>query len=1192
MDSEKTILRYIQELTDGINKIAHELSAETAAHKANLNTYSQNTAKAKAQEKNSANNQIQKMTASKDAAIKHYMDQISRIEHVEHQLVAVCPRSRVDFSKISPSNNNQYNEQSALATIIKISGSDFWDMVKRLILGISRKKEAGNLYLQIDSGKKYFMSKAAAENQRHNASVQQVNSNYANKCRQLDAIEQQNISRENQRHQAKLNDIQRQKAAFFRNPTIPALRAALTSTMQTLDGSSNGWHRYIPSSQIPGKLLLGEMLLPCKISSPTSLQLELLRAIPSYIEKRNGFVIPYIHSASRPIMLYCESESDTSRAADIYRHIVLRQVRFMPPKSFRAYFSDPVNRGQTLGQLIHLSKNNNGCGVCEYYLSNRKISDMMTALTNHVDNVSRKLTSAGCNDIYAYNRSNAADKLPFTTLVIHDFPLGFDSTAIEALKVVITQAERCGVSVMISHKKTDKLESQALQLMQTSQDKFVHLSVRDNGCSITYDKNCAPAMFRPVIVNISTPYLAEVNNKYNYKAPLDNRISKFFSPRNLPAQRSAVRGLDIPFAIDEQGKLLELSIGYDICSHGFISGTTGSGKTTLLHTLITSAIYHYSPEELELWLADYKVTEFAPYRCNCPKHVRYAVAADSDEISYSIIDHIQAEIKHRAFLFAQANAKDYEIYRKSHKLPKILIIIDEFHRMSQAAAEDPVYKNHLENVLRTARSHGIILLLCDQFLSGLRGLSDASRKLITARIAMRNEVSDIKETLVLPSTIEDKTLSSNIEETVSGLGGTLIYRHEVADKTSSFSNKSVYTKGRALYGSSEDRDPIINAVNQRYAAVQRPHDFFVGVDRRPFDKNDILAFESRAHFAPNSGHRFYIGSPLGMGKCFYFNLKNASGEDLLLIGNNKDMQFSMIKSMVICALRHKYRIVFLIPKTAQLYKNNREYFESVPNSEIYTSFPEICKYIGEHANIINERFFYEDFYDADTASDDVPTIVMCIDADEIYTMMNNSSYTQKQAWTVDIPPADPTPPTAEPSSRPYRTSAENLPPRKRTSHSTDTDTPQTSADNSHMRDRLKSGMAELDSLSNKINEMLRHTSTEEETAQIPEKYAASANSKITGYNATKDMGILISNGYKINMHTFIVMDNASYLNHMREIKLSGNFNHRIAMSMSVAEASAFMAQTRVIKTLNDSGDTSCATYSFNGGREQCFRPYI
>ena len=61
--------------------------------------------------------------------------------------------------------------------------------------------------------------------------------------------------------------------------------------------------------------------------------------------------------------------------------------------------------------------------------------------------------------------------------------------------------------------------------------------------------------------------------------------------------------------------------------HAFILGQSGSGKSVLLNNIITSAINKYAPEDLMLYLMDFKGVEFNRYR-----GIRHAKAEQSEAI--------------------------------------------------------------------------------------------------------------------------------------------------------------------------------------------------------------------------------------------------------------------------------------------------------------------------------------------------------------------------------------------------------------------------------------------------------------------------------------------------------------------------------------------------------------------------------
>ena len=112
-----------------------------------------------------------------------------------------------------------------------------------------------------------------------------------------------------------------------------------------------------------------------------------------------------------------------------------------------------------------------------------------------------------------------------------------------------------------------------------------------------------------------------------------------------------------------------------------VAGKTGSGKSTLLHVLITNLALRYSPDEIELYLIDFKKgVEFKTYATFALPHAR-VVAIESDrEFGLSVLQRLDAELKVRGEMFRDSGAQDVASYRRvtGESLPRILLIIDEF----------------------------------------------------------------------------------------------------------------------------------------------------------------------------------------------------------------------------------------------------------------------------------------------------------------------------------------------------------------------------------------------------------------------------------------------------------------------------------------------------------------------------------
>lgn len=1213
-----------EQITSQIDAVVQNISGYSSAVQAE----NQRTNKAKSDASTRCSTQKAQIQQQADAQIQSYRNSLQSVKDslnitrqevasFEQELSRIIPRSKA--SNI-PQANGKFSAQDARALISRIRETGFWAWLKKILaLGNYSTNEnmAAELYGKIDSYYCYHSHQIAAEEKKCKDKINACQQIAKKKIAAVEAQYQQDVQNENNVHSSKVCALAQMEQKIVSDPRINAIQKQLNDAVGILGAKPDGWNSYSPSKSIPENLLIGVILYPCKIGTPSTDALRLLKKFNNYVSAVNGFTVPLSVPMNKPVLMYTDCEAgDVKLAASVYQSIIARMIRFMPPKAFRSVFFDPVNRSTSLGQLIHLSGDGTS-QVCEYHLSPQDINSQMLALTEHVDKICHRLTGAGCADINAYNNIPKVSRIPYTAVVVHDYPNGFDSTSLGYLQVLINKATQCGISIMISHKQGDKIEHKALDVLNLVNQKFDRVKITAQAkAQITRGTNTYS--YKPSIVNMSSDYLSEINKLFTYKAPIDNSFTKFFGGKT-PIYRDSIEGLDIPFAVDASGSVVDLRIGYDLSAYGFISGGVGSGKTTLLHMVITSAIMHYKPSDLELWLIDYKEAEFAFYTRNCPPHVRYIVADNSSEISYSILDEIDAEIERRRKTFMRAHAKDFVEYResaygKANPMPRLLIVIDEFHRMAQATQDEAEYKTVLENIFAEARSHGVVLLLCDQQISnGLGGLSQKSRDLISVRIALRNKVDEIRETLAAESAQITDDVKKMILDASTGVKGSAIYKYEEKDKDDEFANKVVFRCCRGIYANTDNRADVIADISKKFPKFDRDKTFFIGATRQHMDIKQIKAFEKNYPQNPDNGERFYIGTPLGIQPCFFFDLKPAeSGENILLVGNNHEKRIAILKSVLACAGRYGYAVKILASKAAQLYHQNKDFFNSLTSAEVITSFPAICKFVGENANQLKNIYSDDEDFEIE-ASGSGKELVIFIGLDEIYAQMEASPLSQEAAWT-----------TSEPANAPINTATQQPAfgfGTDNTNHGPAT--PSTEAELHTIDAGLAASLTNIDSLLASINAYSEDESEstyqavdpglaaslssidsllasidadnndgESITIQVTEKFAGPKASGIKGYNAISDLAVLFSDGWKIGINSMVVVDRGTVFSKMRQVKLDGNFNHRIALVMSPDEAQGFMTKTRTMKSLIDSNDTISAVYEYLGGREQCFRPYI
>jgi DNA segregation ATPase FtsK/SpoIIIE, S-DNA-T family len=170
-------------------------------------------------------------------------------------------------------------------------------------------------------------------------------------------------------------------------------------------------------------------------------------------------------------------------------------------------------------------------------------------------------------------------------------------------------------------------------------------------------------------------------------------------------------------------------------AHALLAGTTGSGKSYTLHAIILSLSLHYSPDEFELYLLDYKEgVEFQVYvtpdrhdnpnALNDPDqskilpHARVISIESDPEFGLSVLERAVTEIEARGKAFKSVGASGLETYReKTGKvLPRLLIVIDEYQQMYLQADSRLCERlnDAIETITKQGRSFGVHLLLASQ----------------------------------------------------------------------------------------------------------------------------------------------------------------------------------------------------------------------------------------------------------------------------------------------------------------------------------------------------------------------------------------------------------------------------------------------------------------------------------------------
>ncbi len=256
-----------------------------------------------------------------------------------------------------------------------------------------------------------------------------------------------------------------------------------------------------------------------------------------------------------------------------------------------------------------------------------------------MENVIQKYLRNEFETIEEYNRQAGELAEPYRFLVIADFPRNFSEETARRLSSIIHSGPRCGVHTLIAYDTRADLPSgmdmrdicaASVHLLYEDgrfvwQDEVLravpprtgHAAGRSRPDPTPCTSSARPAPPPPGSRSPSTAI-----------APADDQLWSLDS-------RSELR---VPLGRTGATRLQYLSLGRGVAQHMLIAGKTGSGKSTLLHVMITNLALWYAPDQVELYLIDFKQgVEFKTYATHHLPHAR-AIAIESDrEFGLSIL---------------------------------------------------------------------------------------------------------------------------------------------------------------------------------------------------------------------------------------------------------------------------------------------------------------------------------------------------------------------------------------------------------------------------------------------------------------------------------------------------------------------------------------------------------------------------
>lgn len=418
-----------------------------------------------------------------------------------------------------------------------------------------------------------------------------------------------------------------------------------------------------------------------------------------------------------------------------------------------------------------------------------RIDELHSVLKEHGDYIADLASSGkfGATDrTWAeYNSHHPKNPLPCKILVVYSFR-GWDWQDVNELGNLIVNGATSGVNVLFSEdgiaELDDRLRAQ-VESWAVARNPVDASKWAKEGASLVLQH--IPMRMPPntTVGQICNAYIDCLEKRAARAAHVFNDLFD-----GVPQwSGSSIDGIEAVIGWDESGSPVHIRIGGDN-QHGLIGGKTGGGKSNLIHVIICSLCHRYSPEELQICLLDmkdgveaFRYLDDTRSRAWLP-HARAILASDSPHFASTFLDEISRERENRNDQFKRDGAVNISGWRRAtgKKMPRILVIADEFTRIFADADSSKESARKLADLLNLGRSCGIHVLLATQ---NTDSLVTSNASVILSQTTLRLALPEAKgvlshgntdaETLVRPQAI--------LNEFSGAEGKNIVFKHPFFD---------------------------------------------------------------------------------------------------------------------------------------------------------------------------------------------------------------------------------------------------------------------------------------------------------------------------------------------------------------------------------------------------------------------------
>ena len=577
------------------------------------------------------------------------------------------------------------------------------------------------------------------------------------------------------------------------------------------------------------------------------------------------------------------SNKSAEKAQTCLNQLIVNMLLSLPGRSFNLHFVDLAFSAQASFLTRNLDEKLYGKLISSPNDWNQLKDELRAKMAKSLEDY---------GDVAKYNESKNKVVVPYDVVVVTDYQKCLnDMRDIDAL---FENGHKGGIYFVLLNNLDFKNDRDIDSLLALTD--FYQVLDAENFGKYTKDAviQCTPVLDNPILAKACFNYInegAELPQVAAATVDHDKMLSGGFAPID--------KAMVIPVGSSDTGDLVDFTLDTVSHIHCFIIGQSGTGKSVFLHDVIIGAMSKYSPEELELYLMDFKIggVEFNRYKNE--KHVKALLVDNSDiQITLEILRDISNKMRERGKLLRDngvSNIVEYNQVNPDKKMPRIVFIADECHVMfpTMNSKEAKLYREIseiLSKIAKEGRSQGVHLVLATQTIAQAEIPSEVI-----------NNISDFY--LLKCASGDSERLVSGSSETTSQLKTGQVLHHDI-DKDVVF--KSTYLPTSEAF-------ELIKKINAKTAVYQNEQFYFVG--SQIFNIDD----EVKSQITPRGNAAIAFGRSIDTKmEPVIIPLRNEYADNVMLFGINDEEQVSRttmasIKSLRISNKDVKIKVINCLP---------------------------------------------------------------------------------------------------------------------------------------------------------------------------------------------------------------------------------------------------------------------------------------